>query len=261
MGPLNLVMNKVDSWSQKVDEMEVHQSWAKRHLLTRAVTVAAGVPLEITAVFQNIIATPVYAVGVVCKLATKTLRVCSSAEFLKKVDDALPSLADLARTVLRIIAYAVGTVFTATLGYLSPSANFRLHCSVPFLDLASNVRENKLKSEWQQKIEAEKQKRAEEEAQAEEILAAVAAMLEKAEYEAEREENALAEAAAKNAEGKPLTLEEEAIVAKQMEGEPAQAEDKTEAAYQPNFFQRLFGFSAPEKPAPVETPVEVPAAV
>lgn len=254
MSPLNQVMNRVDSWGQKVDEIGIPQSWAKRHLLTRAITFAAGVPVELTAALQNIIATPVYAAGVVGKLATKTLRVCSSSEFLKNLDEVLPGPAQLVRTVLRVVAYAIGAIFTGTLGVLSPSANFRLHCSVPFVDLTTNVREAKLKSEWQQKIEAEKQKRAEEEAQAEEILAAVAAMLEKAEMEAEKEENERRAAAelAKTAEQQKTGQEVVARV------DDVSSSEEIAKASQPTFFQRLFGWtSTPETPVEPEAPVAV----
>lgn len=242
MDPLNLVMNKVDNWSQKKVDETGFKHWAKRNILTRATTVLVGVPLEIATVAQNALAVPFYTAGVVAKLAVKTVRIFSSAEFLRKADEALPTLGQLVKTILRVAAYAIGTIFTLVLGFISPSANFRLHCSIPYLNLAVNVRENAIKEQLLQQLAIDEQKRAEEEAEAEKILAAVAAMLQRAEEEAEA--NAAAQLQA--ARQAPVTTVTVSNTAEEV---------KVVQEKKPGFFRRLFGFGKPKTEAQVQVSV------
>ena len=258
MEPLiNPIMNQVECWSQN-NEKGI-QGWAKRHVLTRGVTVLVGVPLEIATIVQNIIAAPFYAVGASFELVTKSFRMCSSSEILRKIDEALPSPKQFIKTVLRVAAYIVGTFSTLFIGFISPSANFRLHCAVPFLELSTNFRENKIKAEYKRKLEEEQQKRAQEEAQAEEILAAVAAMLERAEIEAEREANNLL----KNPE--EVKPEETKVVTQQVEAQVtngvAVIEKTTEEVQipavkqeQPTYLERFFGLKklVPQQPQVIQ---------
>ena len=164
MHALNNWMNRIDGWRHSVDANGNPRSFFKKEILSRFGTALVGTPLEIAAVAQNIIAAPITAVGVVAKLGVKTVRCVTSAEFFKKLDNALPSLKDFIRTVLRVFAYAIGAFSTATIGFISPDLNFAAHCKVPFLHLAYN----KQQQIDQAAVEVQRQRTAEEELKAHE---------------------------------------------------------------------------------------------
>ncbi|MEI8124166.1 MAG: hypothetical protein WCG42_00240 [Parachlamydiaceae bacterium] len=69
-------------------------------------------------------------VGSVVGLGARVISVISGSEAVKKFADSMPTLSDFIKTVVKTVGYAMGTVFSATLGVLSPSANYRLHCSL-----------------------------------------------------------------------------------------------------------------------------------
>ena len=121
---LNNVMNRVDHWSQPT------QGFCSRHVKTRVATVLAGAPLGVAATAQEAILGTVQCAGAVLKLGVRTLRCISSSECLKNLDEKLPSLKDFFATVGRVIAQALGVFASATLGFISPSANFRLQVAL-----------------------------------------------------------------------------------------------------------------------------------
>lgn len=191
MHALNSWMNRIDSMIHSVDQQGNPPSLFKKSVLSRFGTVLVGAPLEVAAVAQNIILAPVYAVGAVAKLAVKTVRCVSSAEFLRKMDQSLPSITDFIKTVLRIAAYAIGAISTAVVGFISPDFNFKAHCAVPYLNLATNNRrlleDAAAEAERQKQAQKELNKALEEEKR--ELLDAVQALL-KAEEEKKVEEQA-----------------------------------------------------------------------
>lgn len=130
MGPLNSFMNKMDEISQPINHItRVPQGAFKRHVLPSIGTPVVGTPLEVLAVAQNIVTAPVQLAGAGLNLAVRALTHISSAKCLRDFSEKLPTLSDFFRTLGRVVAYAIGTLFTATLGFFSPSANFKLHCA------------------------------------------------------------------------------------------------------------------------------------
>lgn len=281
MDPLNNWMNCVDRMSQKTDANGNPQSWMTRNVATRAATLFVGVPLELAAVAQNIIRAPIEAVGVVGKLAVKAARVVSSAEFLRKAEDALPTFQQLVKTVARIVAYVVGTVFTATLGVISPARNFKLHCDVPYLNLATNHRAQNLAAELQaqqlRKAEEELAAAEEDEKQQEALIAAVADLLESHQAAADAKE--LARDAEAFAEAQDAAFEDKieaqgpVLFATEVDADDAarvtsaqfseefkdldDLEFEESVSKEQNWFSRWLGFKS--KPVVQEEEIEVPA--
>lgn len=134
MGPVNNILNRVDGLSHQ-------DSLFKSIICSRATNLFVTTPTELLAVAQNVILTPIQAASSILKLGTKTVACISGSETIKNFDAKLPGLTDLLRTVARIVAYSIGTVLTATLGVISPKANFAVQCGI---GLAINLREEEI---------------------------------------------------------------------------------------------------------------------
>lgn len=132
----NELLNRINEWNAPE-----HNAF-KRHMCSRVTNLCATAPMETLAVAQNILTVPFQVVGVTLNLGTKVLSVICCSKALRDFRANLPSISDLCRTLARIVLYAVGTVFTATIGVLSPSANFKLHCA---MGLAVDQREEAIK--------------------------------------------------------------------------------------------------------------------
>lgn len=136
---LNNLMNRVDGWGQPNNpETNEPQGVFKRVFATRAATVAFGVPLEVAAVAENVFKATVKGIFIPVRLAVNTFSCLTGSEACEDCNDKLPKVKSFLRAVYRVAAYAIGTFFTLTLGFISPAANFKLHAA---LGLAENRRE------------------------------------------------------------------------------------------------------------------------
>lgn len=121
MSPFDRLMNRVDNCSDST-------SFFKSQIGTRLTLGVGGIPLELLASVQNIIKLPFQVALATLKVPVKIINFALGSPTLKEYDHKLPGLLSLAKTVLKTIGYAIGTLFTATLGLiLSPHKNYRLH--------------------------------------------------------------------------------------------------------------------------------------
>lgn len=156
MIPVNNILNRVQGWNDNQDA-----SSFKKIAGSRATNLFLTAPTEVAAVAQNILLTPVVAASALLKIGAKIVSVISGSEAVKKFEEKLPGFTDLLRTVARIVAYSIGTVLTATLGVVAPTANFKVHCA---LGLAINKREEAIQAALNELKAEEAKKQAEEEA-------------------------------------------------------------------------------------------------
>jgi len=120
MSPLSGLLNHAVTMTHS-------DSFLVRSLGSRFTTVIAGTPLEIIAIARNLIKLPFEAAQVVIKVPTKIISTCVDSPTLKEFDTSLPGPFALIKTAFKILGHVIGTFFTATLGLLSPKANFNLH--------------------------------------------------------------------------------------------------------------------------------------
>lgn len=121
MSPFDRLMNRVDNFSDS-------NSFLKSQVASRLSLGMCGIPLELLASLQNMIKLPIQLALATLKVPVKIINFALCSPTLKEYDVNLPGFFSLAKTILKIIGYAIGTAFTATLGLLvSPHKNFRLH--------------------------------------------------------------------------------------------------------------------------------------
>jgi hypothetical protein len=177
MSPLNALMNHVSHMSHS-------EVVFVKYVSSRAETFFCGVPLEVLATAQNLIKLPFQPFGTIFKFAVKSIDLCVNSKTIKDLGAALPGPIDMLKTTLKIIGYAIGTFFTATLGLLCPTANFRLHCALGL------VRNEKAEAErLQAELKAAQEKEVEEAKLKQEINELILALQQKANAEQERRKN------------------------------------------------------------------------
>jgi len=132
MGPLNNLLNTVNSWNTPESGI------FKREILSRATNLVVTIPLEITAIAQNILRGVFHTASTVVKIEAKVFAYLTNSERIKEFEANLPGIRDLLRDISNVVAYALGTFVTAVFGViLSPKVNFNLHCN---FGLASELR-------------------------------------------------------------------------------------------------------------------------
>lgn len=120
MSPLNSIINYSG-------EISISHSYFKSTICSRVISVFGGVTCELFATVQNAINIPVTATLLSIKFFAKIINFSVGSHSLREFEINLPGLYDLIKTVLKTIGYAIGTLCTASLGLISPYANFRLH--------------------------------------------------------------------------------------------------------------------------------------
>lgn len=124
MYALNKLMNHVANLSYS-------ESFFVRNISTRAVMTLAGVPLEILTSFQNLVFIPIQPLGVLSKFTIKILNMGIDSQRLRNFEEKyLPGIPQILITALKVFGYALGAVFSATLGFVYPWGNFKLHCAL-----------------------------------------------------------------------------------------------------------------------------------
>lgn len=131
MGPINNILNRIDACNDQTARP------IKNAICSRATNLFVSFPTEVAAVAQNILLTPFHAAGAVLKTGARIVNLVTGSQAVKNFEAKLPGFTDLLRTVTRIVAYAIGTALTLTLGVISPKANFNAHCA---LGLTINLR-------------------------------------------------------------------------------------------------------------------------
>ena len=147
MDSVNIVLNRINTWSNP----EVKPF--KRIVGTRLTNLVVTVPLEIGVVAKNILLVPVYAGSTIFKGLTKVVALITNSQDVKKFEAKLPGFSDLLRSIAKIFAFTIGAALTATLGVLSPKANFAVHCG---LGLITDLKLRKTLKDELQAIELKK---------------------------------------------------------------------------------------------------------
>jgi hypothetical protein len=119
MSPLNSLLN----YSAEVSGVSRCPCVASR-LIT-----AFCVPFELSAIFENAIKLPFQTTAFMIKVPAKICKVLACSVTLGEFESSLSGPVDIFKTTLKIAGYAIGILFTATLGIISPYKNFRLHCA------------------------------------------------------------------------------------------------------------------------------------
>lgn len=142
MGPLNNTFHVVNSWNTPGTGI------FKKEILSRATNIAVTLPTEIAAVGQNALQSVVYTGSTVVKSAAKALSYISGSEAIKNFEDKLPGFRDLLGSISKIVAYAFGCLLTATVGFVYPAANFKMHCNLNLIrKLKEEVKNEKAQEE------------------------------------------------------------------------------------------------------------------
>lgn len=149
MIPVNDIMNHINEWNDPAVS-----TW-KTEVGSRFENLFVTTPTEAVAVLQNVLIAPVQAAGLALKTGARAVSWISGSEAVKRFEEKMPNLPDFILTLARIVVYSIGTVLTATLGVISPSANFNIHCS---LGIAINRKEELLLLEEEIRREAEENK-------------------------------------------------------------------------------------------------------
>lgn len=123
----NNVMNQINSMTTQPEHSKL-----TRHLKSRATVLFGALPAELFAVAKNsLLNLPTTGVGALANgfvsLASKAVSLISSSQVLNKISEKLPNLSTFLQVVGRVIGYALGALATATVGIISPAANFKLH--------------------------------------------------------------------------------------------------------------------------------------
>lgn len=121
--PLHNLLNRIDGWSES-------GSTFKGVIGARAANLVVAVPTELGAVAQNVLLTPVQAAGIILGLGARVVAFISGSATVKQFQESMPGLTDFLRTVARIVAFSIGTGLTATVGVVSPTANFKAQCAL-----------------------------------------------------------------------------------------------------------------------------------
>lgn len=129
---VNALLNRAHDWQHSKN------NGFTRHIAPRITNLFATAPFEGLAIAQNIIMAPIQVLGVTLNCGAKLVSCISGSKSVKNFQAKMPDFTDLLRTITRIFTYTIGTLLTATVGFISPSANFKIQCA---LALAINRRE------------------------------------------------------------------------------------------------------------------------
>ncbi len=149
MAPLNVLMNRVADLSDS-------KSFFKKQILTRALVVTACLPVEVLSTAQNLIKLPYQAIQTAIKIPAKIINLGVRSSSLREFEMKLTGPFQLMKTAIKVISYIIGTLFTATLGIISPYRNFRLHAA---LDLVKDIKAEKARRDGE--LNAAKQRETE----------------------------------------------------------------------------------------------------
>lgn len=119
MTPLNWAMNRVADLSES-------ESILKK-IAARA-TIAVGVlPFEVLAIAQNLIKLPFSTGFMLCRIPLKLANLVARSKSLRNLEMSMPGPGSLFATALKVIGYALGTIFSILGFFISPRKNFDLH--------------------------------------------------------------------------------------------------------------------------------------
>lgn len=126
MTPLNHLINYSSELTQRT-------SFFQKNVASRCIT-AVSIPCELLAILENTIRLPFQTISTIIKIPAKIINVVIASRSLKEFESKLSSPLDVITTAIKIAGFAIGLLFTSTLGLLSPHKNFRLHCSLSLVD-------------------------------------------------------------------------------------------------------------------------------
>jgi hypothetical protein len=122
MIPLNYSINYAAELTQS--PRAVYRQISSRCLST------LSLPIELLAVAENIIKLPFQTTACAIKFPIRLLSAVTQSKTLRECADALTSLKELLQTALKVVGYAAGFFFTASIGLISPYYNFKIHCAL-----------------------------------------------------------------------------------------------------------------------------------
>ncbi|HEV8051058.1 MAG TPA: hypothetical protein VGP47_01080 [Parachlamydiaceae bacterium] len=143
MIPLNHLINYSSELTQS-------PSFFAKNVASRFIT-AVAIPFELLAVLENTIKLPFQTAAAIIKIPAKIVNVVANSMSLKEFESKLSSPLDVIITAIKIVGFAIGFLFTATLGLVSPQKNFHLHCSLSLISNHHAQRIIRLEKENKQK--------------------------------------------------------------------------------------------------------------
>ena len=151
MSPLNFLIN----YSAKLTHSEASFT---RHISSRFLATFC-IPVEMLASLENMIRLPFQCAALTVKIPAKLLNVVFDSMSLREFETQLAGPLDILKTALKIVGYAVGIFFTASLGALiSPLGNFKLHCAFGLISDEESIHNIRLADEKKQNEIANQQK-------------------------------------------------------------------------------------------------------
>lgn len=130
-------------------------SFLARNISSRIVTALLCPPLSAIESIRRTLLLPFQAAMCVVKIPSSVINLVVNSTTLREFESALPGPFQLIGCALKIVALALGIFTTATLGFLSPMTNFRLHYA---FGLVRDEKAEKLLEA--KKLEAQKKKEA-----------------------------------------------------------------------------------------------------
>lgn len=182
MNILNSVMHRINRWEHS--SATGCNGFFTRWVLPRVGNIGVVV-LEPIAVAQNAIKLPFQPFGVALKCLIKVTFVCSDFQFLHKIDNSLPGIGDIFTTIKKVCEYVFATLFSATVGFIVPSWNFKLQVALDLIKKPDLLKRRK-KHIHSQRTEELKQKQEQERLKKQQELERQELEAQKAQQERER---------------------------------------------------------------------------
>lgn len=108
-------------------EMADSPSFFQRNIASRAAMGLGGTTLEAWETVRHAIRLPLQSASLAVKIPAIVINTFVDSESLEDFARTLTGPLQLLETAWKVIAYAIGTLFTAALGVISPKENFHLH--------------------------------------------------------------------------------------------------------------------------------------
>ena len=120
MTPLSYLMNCSAHSTQS-------SSCLKKNFQSRFL-MGIAVPFELLTIAENALKLPFQTAACMVKIPAKVVNVLACSASLEEFESSLAGPLDIIKTALKIVGYAIGVLFTASLGIIAPYKNFQLHC-------------------------------------------------------------------------------------------------------------------------------------
>lgn len=155
MQHLNSFMNKTYEWTQEINTQLQPNSFFTREGLPRLANFIT-IPLECNMIITNVGNLLYQSCGLLIKCPLRCIvAVIPHSTKLNKLDESLPTLKGLARTIMLIVVSPLAMLSTLTLGFVAPKQNLSFHHLLGVIDVNEyrNGFENKIRQTRQERLE------------------------------------------------------------------------------------------------------------